>query len=201
MNETIITQRTATTTFDYCGKPATLHATAKLYSLGRQEPYFSVTGEIRVRSMLVCCGCIHKEIAERLPSWLPAIALHLSDSAGEPMHSEANGWYWMAGALTRETGELYTGRTSEQTFPLPADRLDATKPWMTTEHREPTRDECLAIWARHVRVDMATAKSLRASICRRRDMRNEHREIIALALPRWKAEAATILAWLREPKA
>jgi len=57
--------------------------------------YFSVTGEIGDEAF----GCLHDEILAANPALKDLVALHLSDvMSGEPMHAEANGFYWLAKA-------------------------------------------------------------------------------------------------------
>lgn len=61
-----------------------VRVTAKLYSLGEQEPYFSITTDH---------GCDHESVLAAFPQldWL--VALHLSNEHGVPMHAEANALY------------------------------------------------------------------------------------------------------------
>lgn len=61
--------------------------------------YFSVTATEYERGRDVCGGCMHDEVLAARPDLAPLVALHLSDAkTGEPMHTEENGWYWLAGA-------------------------------------------------------------------------------------------------------
>jgi len=56
-------------------------------------------------------GCVHDEILRAFPDLEQFAAMHLSDPiTGEPMHAEANGWYWYAGSRAdlREQ-ERFTG--------------------------------------------------------------------------------------------
>jgi hypothetical protein len=77
----------------------TLSATAKLYSLGDQAPYFSLTGELcnlRKRNDPVeMGGCMHEELVREWPELAPLAAIHLSDENGVPMHAVDNGAYWL----------------------------------------------------------------------------------------------------------
>jgi hypothetical protein len=103
------------------------------------SPAFSVTGSVweargsqsgaarerRYRRMLTdgrnpgpasepdVSGCVHEEIARAFPELAQVIRMHLSDPiTGEPMHAEANGWYWYLGSrpdlvrLERECGTV-----------------------------------------------------------------------------------------------
>jgi len=72
---------------------------AELHSIGDQQPYFSITGEVdrqakNNRWMPFLSGCIHKEILEHFPELQPLVAVHLSDEEGVPMHAYANAAYW-----------------------------------------------------------------------------------------------------------
>lgn len=88
-------------------------ASAEQYG-GNSHPHFSVTGEIstpaeRNKGDFQTGGCIHDEILKAFPFLAPLVALHLSNSDnGEPMHAEANGFYWLAGAFGG-FGEEYHG--------------------------------------------------------------------------------------------
>ncbi len=98
------------------------------------DGHFSVTAELRTgdrryRDPVIARGCMHEDAGRLWPAVKPLIALHLSDAnTGEPMHAEANGWYWLAGALGG-LGEQYHGgsgsdaRTPEQCAAILADHL------------------------------------------------------------------------------
>lgn len=73
---------------------------AKLYSLGEQAPYFSITGTEyrsarRTDRGIERCGAIHERIAELFPHLQPIIDVHLSTADGKPMHAVANALYWL----------------------------------------------------------------------------------------------------------
>jgi hypothetical protein len=75
-------------------------ADAKLYSLGGQAPYFSVTGEernLRRRgdNQVEACGAMHDEIVRHFPDLAPVVRVHLADEHGVPMHALENARYWM----------------------------------------------------------------------------------------------------------
>lgn len=100
MPDTIIAQRTfgPAPVMGY-GRAAKLTATFKLYSLGSQAPYFSITAEVRNpwQQDIVAGGCLHEDIARVFPKVRPFLPLHLSDADGAPMHAKANGWYHAGG--------------------------------------------------------------------------------------------------------
>ena len=103
MNDTILA--TATLRHERGGtsrKPHFIQAEAKLYRLGEQEPYFSLTGHIvdrhgesfgQVHDELLN----HDELLKQWPKLKPLADIHLSDENGIPMHAVENGWYWAGG--------------------------------------------------------------------------------------------------------
>lgn len=109
---------------------------------GNHAPYFSLTADIdrKVGSRWVedSGGCCHDEILKHWPDLADLAALHLSDIDGQPMHAEANGWYWLAGALGG-LGEEYHGASGSGAK---------------------TPEECLAIFAEHARIGLDAARSL-----------------------------------------
>jgi hypothetical protein len=82
------------------------------YLKGNKAPYFSVTVDGREKSARGrgsdFGGCCHDLVAKVTPDLKPLIALHLSNTEGQPTHAEANGWYWLAGACGG-LGEEYHG--------------------------------------------------------------------------------------------
>lgn len=146
-----------------CHYPRVFRAVGGLHYLrGNTLPYFSLTCEshrVGHPDKDYFGGAGHEEILRYFPQFASLAALHLSDLNGVPMHAEANGWYYLAGAL-RGQGEQYHYGNSKQNFPLPADRIPADKPWQSTEYRYPTAGECLATFASHCRIDTAEAQQL-----------------------------------------
>lgn len=131
------------------GYNGSLYVTAKAYRLGgNPHPHFSVTGEIatpkeKARGDAQCAGCIHDEILQKWPAIKPVVAMHLANADdGEPMHGESNGFYWLAGALGG-LGEQYHGGSG-----------DFGK----------SPDECLRIFADHIRVSLEEAQSIARSV-------------------------------------
>ncbi len=115
--------------------------TAGLHHLqGNARPYFSVTGWIgRTKANLHTGGCMHSDILRTWPHLAPIVALHLSDDTGEPMHGLANGWYFLAGYYPNGAGERYhSGNGTPAAFP----------------------EECLQVFADHVRIPFADALTL-----------------------------------------
>jgi hypothetical protein len=80
-------------------KNETLTVTAVLRQIGNQEPYFSITGEIKKGSRVDSCGCLHEDILKADSSLSDLVVMHLSDQDGMPLHSVENGFYY----LTNET--------------------------------------------------------------------------------------------------
>lgn len=123
-------------------------------------------------------GCCHDEILKHWPDLAPLAALHLSDIDGAPMHAEANGWYWLSASMGG-CGERYHGGTSKGHY--------------GGEYREPTADECLKVFADHVRIPFEEAIALRALVISKAwnnpDKRTVWRGLCEEMRPRWKQEA------------
>lgn len=164
---------TKTTTLTYCGRPAVIHITAEAELLnGNNHPHFSVTAEITVgrKRDPECCGCLHEEAAKYWPEIVPIIRLHLANADdGEPMHAEADGWYWLAGVLGG-CGELYHGGNRE-TYGKPND--------------------CLGIFADHCRIsrDEAQAIADKVAAVPLNEKRVLWQSIMDSMKPRWNDEA------------
>lgn len=128
-------------------KPATrIKVTAGLSHLqGNARPHFSVTAEIFRPGArdIEAGGCLHDEVIKYWPELAPIVALHLGDDTGAPMHAEANGWYWLAGALGG-AGERYHGGNGSQADTSPAG--------------------CLQVFADHVRVPLAEAERIAEAV-------------------------------------
>lgn len=101
------------------------------YLKGNSDAHFSLTIYAPDRG-----GCCHDEILAARPELAPLAALHLSDSNGMPMHASENGFYWLAG-YAGGLGERFHGGNSNPTK---------------------TPEECLAIWAGHVRLPIDEAR-------------------------------------------
>lgn len=150
------------------------------YIRGNARPYFSVTGDIRIpgRRDIETGGCMHETLLKYWPELAPVVALHLSDDTGEPMHAEANGWYWLEGYYGQNTIRLY----------------DIPKHYHGGNGSSArSREECLRIFAEHARVDLEQARTLadtwRAEIQRR---------MIAGDLETGVTLRSVWRAWLRE---
>jgi hypothetical protein len=112
------------------------------YIRGNSAPHFSLTCWAHRKGFPNQCergGADHDLILKLYPELADVAALHLSDIDGEPMHAEANGWYWLAGALGG-MGERYHGGNSEP---------------------RKSEGECLAIFARHCRITEDEAMTIR----------------------------------------
>lgn len=181
--------------------------TAQAYHLqGNKHPHFSVTCDVKEprRRHISAGGCMHEDAVKIWPAIRPIIALHLANADdGEPMHAEANGWYWMAGALGG-AGERYHGGNSERQH------------WKNGEFagfRLSTPDECLEVFAELMRISLDEAQALREKL--RPLLKNRPVESIghpaigraakkALAIwvseqrSRWQKEAEAGIALLRD---
>lgn len=153
--ETILASATRTRSIKYYGRTRNITVTAKAYHLGRNaHPHFSVTAEIyspaarnkNPEADCEACGCLHDESLKVWPEITPVIAMHLSNADdGEPMHGEANGFYWLAGALAGETslGERYHGGSG-----------DSGK----------SPEECLRIFMNHCRIGKTEAEGIKQTV-------------------------------------
>lgn len=126
------------------GKGCQIRVEAGLHYLrGNSLPYFGVTAAIGTPRELhtgdyQAGGCCHEDILRVWPELAPVVALHLSDSEGQPMHAEADGWYWLAGYYGG-AGETYRAGNGSS-------RKHAAA--------------CLQSWADHVRIPVETARAL-----------------------------------------
>jgi hypothetical protein len=140
-----------------------------------ERGYFSVTGEIstpyqRKRGDAQCCGCIHDDILAAFPQLAPLVALHLSDAeTGEPMHAEADGFYWLAGCDSEiGSGEEYHGGSGS----------DAKTP-----------EECFRIFREHMRLcenDAHEIKAIVRDVVKRREC---FAKLVEVQRPVWKQQA------------
>lgn len=140
------------------------------YLDGNADSYWTVTAFYKGKGQEFG-GCCHDEILANNPDLAPLVALHLSGSNGIPIHAEANGWYWLSGALGG-LDEKYHGGNSE---PLRSSY------------------ECLKIFADHVRISISDAQALADHIKQLWKDKNNARQAfktwIAEQLPRWQSES------------
>lgn len=132
------------------------------------DGYWSITGTYDR-----ACGCIHSEILQARPDLAPIVAIHLSDAnTGQPMHAEANGWYWIAGALGG-LGERFHGANDSQAR---------------------SQTDCATILAKHLRTDNLTTTALLANIQQMHTMfgteaaRNWWKQWVQTNAPTWKKD-------------
>jgi hypothetical protein len=156
------------------------------YIKGNSAPYFSLTcwyhrvGRPRLDEG---GGAAHELILRHFPQYADLAALHLSDMDGVPTHAEANGMYWLAGAMGNPFGETYHGGNREYGDSSPA--------------------ACLQIFADHVRVSIEDAQTI-ADLVRSQILTLSHNRrqcahdflasICADMRPRWKREADACIA-------
>ncbi len=126
---------------DCHGKPHILTIKADLVHLkGNARPYFSITGVLTdaASKREVMWGRFDDDIIAAWPDLAPLVALSGSTDDGIPMHAEANGWYWLAGAAGGLQQQFHGGNSNP-----PRDR-----------------EQCIAILADHVRVSVEQARAL-----------------------------------------
>ena len=147
------------------------------YMSGNSQPYFSLTADIREDRggwwRDYGGGCQHQEILRLWPELAPLADLHLCDMDGAPLHAEANGWYWLAGALGG-LGEEFHGANS----PFPPR----------------SEDDCMRMFAQHIRSDMVVARALAQAVDCASDPRSVWRTYCKAARGRWKREADAAIA-------
>lgn len=147
------------------------------YIKGNTKPYFTLTYTLHRKgfpSQIESCGAGPDEILKHYPQFADLAALHLSDIDGVPMHAEANGWFWLAGALGG-AGERFHGGTGKGQF--------------GGEYREPTEAECLEVFAKHCRITVEEAEAIKADVSAHPDMRARWADIMSTMYPRWRTEA------------
>lgn len=132
------------------GYQGLMEVEARAYHIsGNSHPHFSVTCAIGTPRELKsgdwqAGGCMHDEIEKAWPEIKPIIALHLSNADnGEPMYAEENGFYWLAGAVGGLGEDYHGGSGSSEKAP----------------------EECLAILAKHLRIELDAARHL-AEACK-----------------------------------
>lgn len=174
----------------YGGRKGKFTVTAQAYQLGgNSHPHFSVTGNLRVDGRDQAGGCMHEDALRFWPKIAPVVRMHLSNADdGEPMHGEANGWYWLSGALGG-AGEKYHGAQDDR-----------------------TADRCLEILAEHLRISMDDATALCDSLKSSHEtdvadygltesdwqaQRRDFRAFVEAQRPRWKKEAVSALELIK----
>lgn len=166
------------------------------YIQGNSAPYFSLTNitDVRTPSGLfqeVSFGCDNTMVVRLCPEYQNLADLHLSDIHGVPMHAVANGWYWFVGASDYKYGERYHGGTST------------------------SKERCLKILAKYLRVSLEEARSLSFPVENVDDKihigmtveeinklkagtlakaKGAFEEYVLSHKPRWKAEAEACIA-------
>ena len=195
--EPVLAARTRPAGTDGYHVPLTFRVEGGLHYLhGNHAPHFSLTYTQHRKGFPNQCysgGAGHDTILALYPRFADLAALHLSDIDGVPMHAEANGWYALGGALGG-AGETYHAGNGKVQHWRPDGTFDG--------YRESTPAECLESFARHCRITLAEAESIRAE-CSAEYAHNPDgwaaaRAVMALRLddmrPRWKREAEECIA-------
>lgn len=154
MNDPILAARRGMSVAHILGERVSMYAAAcggLHYLRGNKAPYFSLTlwahrnGFPDQRQQ---GGAAHDTIRRLFGKKFDKLAaLHLADISGEPMHAVANGAYWLAGYLGGFGQEYHGGNSKGQ---------------HGGEYREPTRAECLGIFAGLWRVTIDEAREIAA---------------------------------------
>jgi hypothetical protein len=133
------------------------------YIRGNDKPYFTLTLDIHRKGFPNQCqsgGCDHETILKYWPKFKDLAILHLSDIEGRPMHGPANAWYDLAGCLPDNAGQQFHVGNSQRHFPKPAN-APRKHAYDDTDYRVPTPEECLELFANHVRVPLGIARLVR----------------------------------------
>ena len=91
----IITNKCDTVSFVEDGYTYFFKADYGINKIGDQEPYFSITSELRNNiHVMVSCGCQHYLVEKHLPHLKELIKWHLVSVDSGPMHYLANAMFW-----------------------------------------------------------------------------------------------------------
>jgi hypothetical protein len=162
----------------------TIEITAELHQMaGNDRPHFSVTAVISVGRRDIAGGQLVGEVLRAAPELAPIVALHLADDTGQPMHAEANGWYWLAGALGGMGERYHAGNSKIQHW------KDEPTNRVFDGYREPTPAECLKIFAKHCRISVDEASAVADLVKSAQSPRECWRERCASMADRWNREA------------
>lgn len=147
---------------------------------GNGHAHFSVTADIyeyrNGRWVDFGGGCCHDHILSLRPDLKPIIDLHLSDQYGVPMHSFANGFYWLAGCYKDGLGENYHGGSGR----------DGKSP-----------EECRRIFIEHMRITEGEADHLIALMPETAEILQYHCEDMGL-IGRWRSDADQAIAMIEQ---
>lgn len=175
------------------------------YIKGNKLPYFSLTQHAPDPAP-ESSGAALDEIIEHWPHLKPLADLHLSDIDGVPMHAEANGWYWLAGAIKELSWHTqHHGGNGQRQHWKPNGDFDG--------YRNSTPDECLATYAKHVRLSIDEVQVVRQLVLDAflsvsqydrtytkagvNAAREVHKAWIEAQKPRWQREAMECINGLR----
>lgn len=182
--------------------PMEAHALGGLHKIGEQAPYFSITLAAHRKGFPNARwqgGANHEAIRELFGDRFDdLIALHLASQDGTPMHAVGNGAYDLFGYFGG-MGQRYHRGNSKLHMPRHPRDIDPARPWEATEYREPTRLECLAMFAKLWRISTDEARVI-ATDCRSRAGDNGERfkarlaEHAAAFKPVWKMHADVAIA-------
>lgn len=141
---------------------------------GNHAPYFTITTEVHQAGFPArewSGGADHETILRYFPRFADLVALHLSDIDGVPMHAEANGLYFLAGAVAGNLGQRFHYGDADR-YPL-------------------TMAECRKTFADHLRIPLERAQTIAWEVAdMKADEAKEHLAgIVENLRPQWKAEA------------
>lgn len=124
-----------------------VRVTVTLRQVPGQRAYFSVQCEIWTNKAVArrhplhahSIGRVTEDVVAVLPDLADAVALHLSDIDGVPMHADANGWWWIVQGERAKAADLLRVPLAElpETFTREsfAAYVDAQRPRWQAEAR------------------------------------------------------------------
>lgn len=151
---------------------------------------FSIVARGKNRS-----GCLHEEILRYRPDLKCFVDLHLSYIDGQPLHSEENGWYWLAKAADipqrfepRETKEMCLNYLAQH---CRISKLEAEI--IVSQIQKKYSEGSLSVaQSEHVSPYTEIERNRQGVI----HARNEWKKIMNGMRPRWKTEAENALTLL-----
>lgn len=179
--------------------PMVARAVGGLRRLGEQAPYFTITLDAHragFPNQREQGGAAHDTIRKLFGDRFDdLIALHLSDADGVPMHAVANGAYWLHGYFGG-CGQPHHGGNHKMHFPKKPEDIDPAKAWDTTDYREPTRAECLDVFAKLWRITADEAREIARDCAARGAAHIKERlaDHAGTMKARWKEQAQATIA-------
>lgn len=198
MTDTVYYERNQSRTL-HGGHVVDVHA--KLYSLGEQTPYFSITADEwasskRTERGWISGGCNHELIARVFPHMQPIVDVHLSTADGAPMHAVGNAFHWLGFSTWDQAGHRPMSPKDEYgRIPVVTDAEGREwSPELTVNHLRCTYAEACDLHDELARLRLAHWEARTGFP--KRDLRADLERLLAeIDMPaRWQADADRALA-------